>query len=122
MDTERELNSESNAIQCQVGTEHFESVLKLTRALAEFGVAIRGHEYYPHFFGMWMLIAGSFRHTYRFLWDDRDQVLTVSEAKFEEFGNQEGDWREVLEEVIDRRHGADPFAFVENYLRCLRRG
>jgi hypothetical protein len=95
--------------------KHFERMLLLARGLDALGVSICGHEYDPHFFGMWKVIAGSFDHRYQFLWDDRDQVLTVSEGFFGEFGSQEGDWKQIREIGIDARKGADPFKYVEDF-------
>ena len=94
---------------------HFERVLALTKHLATRGIAIRGHEYEPHFFGMWKIVAGSFPHRYQFLWDARDQILTISEASFNEFGSQDGDWKPYGERSIDARHGADPFKYVQEF-------
>lgn len=103
--------------QCETSNRHFERILALAKQLANRGIAVRGHEYYPHFFGMWMIIAGSFEHRYRFLWDDRDQILTISEASFDEFGNQDTDWKELADRYVDARHGEDPFKHVDVYFK-----
>jgi hypothetical protein len=99
----------------EASVRHFERVLALTKNLAVRGVAVRGHEYYPHFFGMWKIIAGSFEHRYQFLRDARDQILCISEASFDEFGNELADWKKVAEREINARQGADPFRHVEQY-------
>jgi len=101
--------------QCETSIRHFECVLALSKRLATRGIAIRGHEYDPHFFGMWKIVAGSFDHRYQFLWDARDQILTISEASFGKFGGQEADWMELAERCVDARHGGDPYKHVEEY-------
>lgn len=101
--------------QCEASIQHFESVLALSKQLATRGIAIREHDYAPHFFGMWKIVAGSFEHRYQFLWDDRDQFLTISEASFGEFGSREADWKELSSRFIDARHGEDPFKHVQQY-------
>lgn len=94
---------------------HFERVLALAKHLAARGIAVRGHEYNPHFFGMWKIVAGSFNYRYQFLWDDREQILTISEASFGEFGNQDADWKPCGEKNIDARQGADPFKHIQEF-------
>lgn len=110
-----QMKSKPNG-QAEDSIAHFQQVLELAHALASRGVAIRGHEYDPHFFGMWKIVAGSFEHRFQFLWDDRDQVLTICEAEFQEFGNSSPDWAEIEERIIDRRSRANPFAYIDEFL------
>lgn len=105
----------STTHDCEASAQHFSRMEKVARHLANRAMAIRGYEYYPHFFGMWKIEAGSFDRRFQFLWDGREQTLTISEGVFEEFGKIVGDWKLVFEEVIDARHGADPFSHVEHF-------
>ena len=87
----------------------------MAKHLASRGVAVRQHEYDPHFFGMWKIVAGTFEHRFQFIWDAREQILTISEASFGEFGSQQADWQAYGERSIDARQGADPFKYVEEF-------
>lgn len=107
--------TESDSRDAEASVRHFERVLELTKHLAAKGVVVRGHEYAPHFFGMWKIVAGSIEHRYQFIWDARDQVLSVSEATFGSLGSQAGNWRPCGELTIDARRGADPFKYVEEF-------
>ena len=103
--------------ECESSVKHFKRVLALAENLASLGIRIRGHHYEPHFFGMWEIIAGSFNQRWKFLWDDRDQILFISKATFNEFGSIENDWIKISDEDIDARRGVDPFLFVERFLK-----
>ena len=105
--------------EAEASVRHFERVLTLTKHFAARGIAVRGHEYYPHFFGMWKIIAGSFEHRYQFLWDAREQILSISDASFGEFGGQDKEWKPYGERSIDARNGEDPLKYVQEFFGSL---
>jgi hypothetical protein len=99
----------------EMATAHFGRVLLLAKRLREARVDIHRHEYDPHFCGMWKIIAGSNRHRFLFIWDGRNQVLTIQESFFSPLGSWEGDWKELRKVSNDVRNGADPFKCVEGF-------
>ena len=98
--------------QCDLVVAHFDRVVSLAKRLMEGGTDIHYHEYDPHFFETWQIIAGSYRHRFQFIWNGRNQILTIGEAFFGKLGSLEGDWKRLRELVIDAKNGVDPIQYL----------
>jgi hypothetical protein len=101
--------------QYEIILAHFESVVLLAKHLKEAGTDIHEHEYDYHSFGTWKIVAGSYRHRFRFIWDGRKQVLTISESFFSVVSNWGDDWKELRTVEIGAERGADPIKYLEEF-------
>ena len=98
--------------ECQRSIKHFERMLKVANHWADNNIEIREHEYAPYFFGMWKVIAGNSEHRYQFVWDAREQELSIDDARFGNHGQQLTEWESYGMRKIDTRNGEDPFDFL----------
>src|SRR5687768_11016624 len=100
--------------QDEVVLAHFERVSSLAKCLRDVQAHIHSHEYDYHSFGTWKIVAGSYRHRFRFHWEGRKQLLTVSESFFAVLDN-EAHWKELERVAIDTDKGEDPLRHIEQF-------
>jgi len=66
----------------QATVEHFESLTRILKDLAEERIELFEHKYHPQAFGSFELVLGRSHERLKFTWDGRDSILSVSFAKF----------------------------------------
>jgi hypothetical protein len=101
--------------QCESVLAHFERMLMLVRRLTSANVHVHAQEYDFHSFGSWTLIAGTYRHRFRFAWNGRNRLLTVEEAFLSTLKNCELTWKQLRAVEHPPNQGGAAFDFVERF-------
>lgn len=75
---------------------HITELKELLEQLVPLDVELQEHSFHPLSFGSWVLVAGRRKQRYRFIWDGKESLLSVSFSTFSD-SQSAAQWNEMPE-------------------------
>lgn len=75
---------------------HVTALKELLEQLVPLNIELQEHSFDSLCFGSWVMVAGRSRQRYRFVWDGKESLLSVSSSTFSD-SQSAAQWREMPE-------------------------
>jgi hypothetical protein len=98
------------------GVRHIRQLLALAESLRAFGISVYHHEWHDLAMGSWSLTAGTRHRSYRFVWDGRDGVISVT-GPFHAGQVSASRSPSIVDEQLGVPPSLDPFHYVERFFQ-----